>query len=391
MCLFEFDISCLVASNSFSMLWIVSIISASTTWSVSEIFSDVCIDDGESEDEIPSKVHSGKLTGEQATFVSGATMLLCALLLNFIVPNGTWNPDNAGWWIALLSGFLNAIAAFMLYKAYETAPSTIIVPLVQLTAVMMLITSTVVSLIAPYFPSVLASQTNNYITLREGLAYIIILIGGLYPATNGNIQLFLKRDFWKQPYVLFILINDFLLALLYEMIEIATSETHNISPEQYVIVSSYTTVFSYIILFTFVERMRHEVIGLRHVHRRNIQLCMAAEVLNWVAYWIATYAYQSHQANVNIVNAAEVALNQVMNLVTALAMKLLLGVGRDNAIEDLPVKLASCVCVSVGIVLSTIAPVGHRSLPRALQVTPPPLAAGRHAARLTAIPSLAPG
>eukprot|EP00047_Mylnosiga_fluctuans_P006725 m.248720 g.248720 ORF g.248720 m.248720 type:complete len:393 (-) comp15824_c0_seq1:152-1330(-) len=352
------------------MLWILSILCASTTWSVSEIFSDMCIDDSEEDDAHENKRHNGKLSGEQATFLSGATMLICAITLNCLVPEGTWAPDNLGWWIAFASGFINALAALMLYKAYETAPSTVIVPLVQLTAVMMLLTSTIVTMLAPVFPALLESEKDSYLTPRDAIAYVIILIGGLYPAAKGNIQYFLRPEFWKQPYVMFILINDLMLAFLYEMIEIATSETHGVTPEQYIIVSSYTTVLSYCFIFSCMRSMRREVVELRHAHRKYIQLCVASEVLNWAAYWIATYAYQVHQANVNIVNTAEVALNQVMNLVTALVMKFLLSMGRDEAVTDLPAKILSCICVTGGIILSSTGATNEARTPKGVAPGP---------------------
>lgn len=92
-----------------------------------------------------------------------------------------------------------------------------------------------------------------------------------------------------------------------------------------------------------------------------------------------------HQANVTVVNAAEVALNQVMNLVTALVMKNVLGMGRDEAVQGLPVKVVSCLCVTVGIILSSMSP----RKPVVSSVVPPkprkqrPIAASRLAARMT--------
>ena len=47
-------------------------------------------------------------------------------------------------WLAALGGVAQGFAALALYKAYETAPSTLIVPLTQLTAVMTLVVSFVV-------------------------------------------------------------------------------------------------------------------------------------------------------------------------------------------------------------------------------------------------------
>ena len=297
--------------------------------------------------------HSGKLSGEQATFMCGITNLICVLVLNLAYPEGSWAPHKVGWWLSLAAGVVNAASTFFLYKAYETAPSTVIVPLAQLTAVMMLIASTAVSLIAPIFPDILASEVGNFISFKEAIAYTIILVGGLYPATKGNIQMFLEPRFWKQPFVYYILLNDILLAVLYEIIEVATSENLGITAEQYTIVSTYSNVFSFMAVYFSVPRLRAEVRTLRHCHRRHMVVCFAAEMLNWVAFFVATYGYTSHAANVNVINVAEVALNQIMNLVTAVFMLKFLRMGRDDAVSNLSAKVLSCVLVTTGIVLAT--------------------------------------
>ncbi len=297
-------------------------------------------------------VESGKLSGEQSTFVSGLTMLLCTVLLHSFSHTGPMSSFTAAWWISILAGIFNACAYFFLFKAYETAPSTVIVPLVQLTAVMMLFTSSFTSFLAPLFPTILASQEESFLTVRECMAYSIILLGGLMPAAHGNLSLFRSSEFWRQPYVMYILFNDALLAVYYELMDIVTSETLDSTPEQFMIVSCYAASFTFISMFIVFPKLRPHVRSLGNVRSKYLLYCIASEILNWAAYWMATYAYHSHQANINIVGAAEVALSQVMNLAMATAMMYGMGLGRSSAVEGLGVKCLSCVCICIGIMLT---------------------------------------
>jgi hypothetical protein len=382
------------------MLWLVAIVGAAASWGVSEIFSDVCVMQHEEEDSDESKkrrhqhaengrpgtpdmkkkrhemdveasldetkiaitsqedinksllISCGKLSGEQSTFVSGITMLLCTIMLHAFSPVGPMATFSSAWWISVFAGIFNACAYFLLFKAYETAPSTVIVPLVQLTAVMMLFTSSFTSFLVPFFPDVLASEGDSFLTLRECVAYSVILVGGLLPAAHGNLSLFTSREFWRQPYVVFILGNDALLAIYYELMDICTSETVGSSPEQFMIVSCYAASFTFISMYLVSGRLRQQVRELGNVRSKYLLYCIASEILNWAAYWMATYAYHSHQANINIIGAAEVALSQVMNLLMATAMMYVLGIGRDSAVEGLGVKAFSCLCITIGIMLT---------------------------------------
>lgn len=377
------------------MVWILFIIGACIAWGISEILSDVCIEQTKPEEEsetlpdnpqahaLKKKLRrrqesgsfegltdmnpifsnstpfphegysSGKLTGEQSAIVSGVTMLMCVMTMHLVTSNAALAWDTSLWWLSAIAGVLNGFAYILLFKAYETAPSTVIIPLMQLTAIMMLITSTVVALIAPYFPSLLSVEENDFLTMRECIAYVIILVGALYPAAQGNFSQFLLPTFWNQPYVIFILCNDFLVAIVYECMGIATSEHLGGTPEQFIIVSSYASALTMISVFLFNERMRRHVVSLKFVRSKYMCICVVSEVLNWAAYWFATYAYKCHEANISIVGAAEVALNQVVNLAIALLMKVTVDVGRDSAIEGLPSKLLSCLFITAGIIFTS--------------------------------------
>ena len=66
-----------------------------------------------------------------------------------------------------------------------------------------------------------------------------------------------------------------------------------------------------------------------------------------------TYAYRAHY-NSGVVNAAEVSLNQVANLVIAVGMQFLCRFGRHSAVTDVKTKAASCCIVAAGLVLTTL-------------------------------------
>jgi len=222
-----------------SIAWLFPLIFASVTWGVSEICCDACIDDGEyeppaglkgQESAIPvytvrnllggkgavSKLmweRGGKLSGEQGTAVAGIIMVPCGFLLHLKLDQSdvVWAPDDAVFWIAAVGGVTQGFAALALYKAYETAPSTLIVPLTQLTAIMTLLVSFGLAYIAPSYPDLLGALEGSMITNKDMLAYVIILFAGLYPVTKGNVSQFATLAFWKQDFVAITLANDVLL------------------------------------------------------------------------------------------------------------------------------------------------------------------------------------
>ena len=53
--------------------------------------------------------------------------------------------------------------------------------------------------------------------LQDLVAYVIIVVGGLYPVTKGNVKEFLSSKFWRQPFVMIVLANDVMLAICYEV------------------------------------------------------------------------------------------------------------------------------------------------------------------------------
>jgi hypothetical protein len=198
-----------------------------------------------------------------------------------------------------------------------------------------------------------------YLTPRELCAYAIIMVAGLYPATNGNFRLFLDRAFWTKRAVAFVLIQDVLLAFYNILIELCTSPHLHMKPTQFMVLSSYVQFFVYLVLFLSVKSLREEAKGMTHVLPKFFTLCAAGEVFNLVAYWMSTFAYVLHgQTNISVINASEVALNQVLNLFVAVGLKKCLRIGRDEATHGLRVKIVSASLITLGLLL-----VAHSSTP----------------------------
>lgn len=310
-----------------AMTWLLPLLLAAFTWGISEIFCDACIDDGEFDASSVKKEdlaqtlrnlyasiicggdmfrepagggnalmasRGGKLSGEQGTAIAGVVMVPCALFLHTSLPatESIYAHEQSVTILAMVAGVTQGLAALTLYKAYETAPSTLIVPMTQLTAVMTLFVSLVVASIAPRYPDLLGALEGSFITGKDMVAYVIILFGGLYPVAKGNVGEMMKKEFWRQPFVTFVLLNDLFLAVTYEIIAICTSSTGGMSPDMYVVITSYSNVVIYIGIFLVIPTFRTEMMLLGDAGVSYVVLAMGSELCNWLAAW-AVYVRQS--------------------------------------------------------------------------------------------------
>eukprot|EP00051_Salpingoeca_urceolata_P032298 m.15143 g.15143 ORF g.15143 m.15143 type:complete len:382 (+) comp4966_c1_seq1:398-1543(+) len=354
------------------MLWVVPLLAAATVWSFSEVLSDECVVDADDEEEEvqPLGSHAGtglcwsvasstgaKLNGEQATVLCALAMVPCVLTLHFSTPHEIWDVPSAAWWMCVVGGSLWAVASLCLFKAFETAPSTVLIPLTQLTAVMVLVPSTAVGLVSRFYPSItyLYVETGAFLTFRETVAYVMLFIGGMLPATKGKLSEFSKLSFWFQPHVLYITVHNFCFAFIDEILELVTGPVHGLLPDQYTLISSAGSLMTFCCVFAFVPRLRKQAVRLpSQVGRQFALMGFVAEVLNWTAFWLASYAYQYHLGNVSIVTATEVALGQLVNLVVAVWLRMQFGLGRSDAVADLPTKALSFLLVCSGVVVAIL-------------------------------------
>ena len=91
---------------------------------------------------------------------------------------------------------------YFLLKAFEGAPSTVLLPL-QVASVSVLLGSSVVA----------ALKSEPWITPVHALAYVLMFVGGILPACAGDLHALLQPAFWRQSFVIFAIAAEFALGL----------------------------------------------------------------------------------------------------------------------------------------------------------------------------------
>ena len=115
-----------------------------------------------------------------------------------------WGPTtHVQFWFAMLGGSMAFMHYFFLLKAFEGAPSTVLLPLVQVASVSVLLGSSVVAL----------TRNEPWITPVQGLAYALMFIGGILPSCGGQLSALMERAFWRQSFVYFAILAEFSLGL----------------------------------------------------------------------------------------------------------------------------------------------------------------------------------
>ena len=152
------------------------------------------------------------LTGAQDAAISGIvnTLAWLALCLSYRLQHrGTdaaslsahlkWRPStHPEFWFALLGGGCAFCHDFFLLRAFEGAPSTVILPLIQVASVSVLLGSSALAY----------HRGEQWLTFTHAVAYFLMFIGGLLPATGGDIGLLARKSFWRQRYVAFAILSE---------------------------------------------------------------------------------------------------------------------------------------------------------------------------------------
>ena len=157
------------------------------------------------------------LSGTQDAAISGlvtATWLLGSVLYKLFLAPGAlahasgvemrWRPDtHIEFWFAMLGGLCAFLHNFYLLKAFEGAPSTVLLPLIQVASIWVLLGSSVLALF----------RGQRFMSPLHGLAYALMFVGGCLPATGGDVSRLLRRSFWKQRYVFYAIGSELTLGL----------------------------------------------------------------------------------------------------------------------------------------------------------------------------------
>eukprot|EP00744_Colponema_vietnamica_P011971 GILI01016816.1.p1 GENE.GILI01016816.1~~GILI01016816.1.p1 ORF type:complete len:387 (+),score=65.36 GILI01016816.1:96-1256(+) len=252
--------------------------------------------------------------------------------------------------LAIAAGPFGFFSYFFLLRSFESASSTVILPLLQVCSVWMLFATAIQR-------TVMGLEIG--IRLQHLVAYSLILVGGLLPAAQGRLKTLLEVSFWKQRFVHFALISEvcygmynmFLNTYATEMTLSDSSESA--SDVEFLVLSRLSFVLTFACLYLSVPSLRLQLIRLRLVSTRYIFLSCSGEMLALLGFFLSSYAYKWYY-QVYVVHAAESSLNQLVNLWLALLIKRVFGLGRSSSISHLTSKVVSFFLVAGGLFLAAL-------------------------------------
>ena len=291
-----------------------------------------------------------------------------------------WRPStHYQWWLAMLGGGMNFLHYFFFLKAFEGAPSTVLLPLVQVASVSVFLGSSVVALL----------RHEPWITPTHALAYCLMFIGGILPACAGNLSALLERSFWRQNFVTFAIAAEFSLGLHDLMLsgcaykspaaQLATatadggaaaaavgggssggelggggSSEDSSESFEFFVWSRFSFIATFVGIYSASPSLYSELRELLsgRIEKKYVALSAISESLTIVGFYLASIAYGLfYQAG--IVHAAEASLSQLLNLLIAYLLLKCFGLGRASAVSGMRVKFVSFVMVTIGLFLCT--------------------------------------
>jgi len=264
---------------------------------------------------------------------------------------GVWSPfHDHEWWVAALSGLLLFWHYQTLYWAYDTAPSTVINPLLQVSSTWVLLGTAIPAMITG----------SNFIQPFDLFCYAIIVVGGLLPSLQGDLKTMLRWTFWKQSFVKNAVLSEITLGL-YDLLlswviksgklEGQGSEGGpNVLENEFFFIAWCWFVISFAFAYGLHPRLQEEYQDLRKISPKIIALAGLGQVIMFIGYYSSQFGYSwFYQASV--VHAAEASMAQGFNLIAAFIAKRFFNVGRDSAIQGMRYKVISVVVVSIGLFL----------------------------------------
>ena len=261
-----------------------------------------------------------------------------------------WSPFDLEWYLAVVSGAIMFSHYMFLLMAFDTAPSTVINPLVQVAGTWMLLGSAV--------PAWLLGS--KFITPLDLFCYLVIWVGGLLPEVKGNIRFMFTRRFWRQAVIKNIIMSEITVGL-YDLImtyclrmsgrkdkyrEYSTTDLE----AEFFFIAWCGFSLTFCLLFALVPWLRQKFLDLRKIPRNIVMLSSFGQALTILGYYCSQYGFSMYY-QASIVHACEASLSQFTTLVFVIIAYKCFGIGRETAVEDLGIKIASCLIVSFGLFL----------------------------------------
>jgi len=315
-----------------------------------------------------------RLTPEQNALISGCVSMLTVAVAVGMLGMGTEEDESqvvvthdiCRLIAAAVGGCVHFTAYLVTLCAFSSASSTVITPLMQLSAVWML----------PFSTAAAALGFATFIRPVHLLSVVLICAGGFLPAADGCLSLLASRRFWKQRAVRLVILGELLVCCYNVILHQATFQNpggavengsaaatgvglegdnvgisvSNSGTLRFFLVSRAANGLTCMALFLFLPRLRRHIWGLGRVAPCFLLTAFAGECLSMVGVGLVTFSYSSFYEP-SVVNAAEGGLQQLFNLLFALTSRHVLGMGRE--VDQVSTKCVSFALVAAGLTLST--------------------------------------
>jgi hypothetical protein len=248
------------------------------------------------------------------------------------------------------AGCVHYLAYYSTLRAYNQVSSTVITPLLQFSAILLLPIHSVVAL----------WKGTDTIRPLHAIAVVLILVGGVLPISNGHLKAVLSAEFWVQPAVKACLLGELLVAsynlALHELTFSQRQSTLGVFVWSRV--GNFATCLT---LFLATPRLRKELWGLAHVSKRYLAICMTGQFVSVSGLLVVSFSYARFYEPA-VVNAAEGGLQQLFNLALAALLAQLSQVegmplwvkNLGRPLTHIPVKLFSLVFIGMGLALTAV-------------------------------------
>jgi len=354
--------------------WLVPTLAATSCWALSDVCCDYAIAGGDDDDAPPPPDASPEmksqekgdeqLTPEQNAVVSAsvaaaAGLSLFAYQLKSSKATQTFDRDTA---VAMAAGAVHFCAYAVELRAFRTASSTVITPLLQLSAVWM----TLVRVIQPVAALMVSSggssmdevmPTDFYVATAAMhpfhlAAIFLIFVGGFLPAAKGDVRKFGTCSFYKQEAVACCVIGELLICVYNALLHACTfkREDQASSVLRFFVASRAGNALGCLFAVACIPSFAH-IRRVRRCGRRYVLIAFLGECLSVIGVAVVMLSYASFHEPA-VVNAAEGGVQQLLNLLFAVSLRAFCGFGR--AVTDVWTKLVSFALIAAGLALSAV-------------------------------------
>lgn len=333
----------------------------------------------------------GQLTPAQNAMMSAGVSLCSACSLMYCCSVAPWRDRDTV--IGLCAGLVHFIAYAVELRAYRTASSTVITPLLQLSAVWMTLLRVALTLLATSLPQPHKSPFGNQ---RSGgaklagmpakspdiealyvatsamkpshfLSICFVFFGGFLPAARGKVSRFADPAFYRQEAVQCCIIGELLVCVYNALLHMCTfrqddddvsdleAAASNADVLRFFAVSRAGAAIACLVAVgsgLFSGFSPRECIDLATKRKPvYVSISLLGECLSVAGALIMMFSYATFYEPA-VINAAEGGVQQLLNLSFALSLQYFCNLGRK--IEHTKTKLVSFLFVSTGLALSAM-------------------------------------